>query len=176
MRLTPLVLAGVLAIAACGTTGPGYRDDRVTIASNANFDPARFAGRWHEIARYPNARQQGCAGATSEFVLAGESTLTLRTACLSEEGTEIGAETGRAALVGPGRLSVRLDGRAGAIPYWILWVDEGYRTAVVAQPDGRAGWILNRDPEIPRDRWIAAREILDFNGFDLARLVPGEMP
>jgi apolipoprotein D and lipocalin family protein len=72
--------------------------------------------------------------------------------------------------VGPGRLSVRLSGVPVAAPYWVLWVDEGYRTAVVGQPNGRAGWILNRDPVIPEDRWIAAREVLDFNGYDLSRL------
>ncbi len=74
-------------------------------------------------------------------------------------------------MVGPGRLEVRL----GSVPfiaadYWVLWVDESYRTAVVGTPNGRAGWILNRDPEIPADRLAAAREILDFNGYDLSRL------
>jgi len=38
-------------------------------------------------------------------------------------------------------------------------------------PSGRAGWILNRDPQIPSDRLAAAREILDFNGYDLSRLL-----
>jgi len=52
----------------------------------------------------------------------------------------------------------------------VLWVDEGYRTAVVGAPNGRSGWILNRDPQIPADRLAAAREILDFNGYDLSRL------
>jgi apolipoprotein D and lipocalin family protein len=74
-------------------------------------------------------------------------------------------------VAGPGRLSVRLDGVPVAAPYWVLWVDEGYRTAVVGQPNGRAGWVLNREPEIPQDRWVAAREVLDFNGYDLSRLV-----
>jgi apolipoprotein D and lipocalin family protein len=40
----------------------------------------------------------------------------------------------------------------------------------VGTPNGRAGWVLNRDPVIPADRWAAAREMLDFNGYDLSRL------
>jgi apolipoprotein D and lipocalin family protein len=52
----------------------------------------------------------------------------------------------------------------------VLWVDEGYRTAVVGAPNGRVGWILNRDPDIPEDRLIAAREVLDFNGYDVSQL------
>jgi apolipoprotein D and lipocalin family protein len=50
-------------------------------------------------------------------------------------------------------------------------VDEGYRTAVVGAPNGKSGWILNRDPQIPVDRLNAAREVLDFNGYDLDRLM-----
>lgn len=38
-------------------------------------------------------------------------------------------------------------------------------------PPGTAGWILNRDPAIPPDRLAAAREMLDFNGYDLTGLV-----
>jgi apolipoprotein D and lipocalin family protein len=30
--------------------------------------------------------------------------------------------------------------------------------------------VLNRDPVIPADRWAAALEILDFNGYDVSRL------
>ena len=58
-----------------------------------------------------------------------------------------------------------------AAEYWVLWVDESYRTAVIGTPNGRAAWILNRDPAIPADRLAAAREMLDFNGYDLTRLV-----
>jgi apolipoprotein D and lipocalin family protein len=52
-----------------------------------------------------------------------------------------------------------------AAPYWVLWVDEGYRTAVVGQPNGRAGWVLNREPGDPAGPLDRAREVLDFNGY-----------
>ncbi|WP_296432028.1 lipocalin family protein, partial [Yoonia sp.] len=47
---------------------------------------------------------------------------------------------------------------------------EDYRTAVVGAPNGRSGWILNRTPDIRADRLDAARDILEFNGYDLSRL------
>jgi apolipoprotein D and lipocalin family protein len=37
-------------------------------------------------------------------------------------------------------------------------------------PSGTAGWILNRDPQIPEDRLEAARRILEFNGYDISQL------
>ncbi|QBY01881.1 lipocalin [Rhodophyticola sp. CCM32] len=160
------------AISACGLGGPGFRDPSVIIASNANFDPARYAGRWYEVARYPNAVQSGCAGAIADYQMQPDGSLAIRETCLDGTGAPLREIMGQATLSGPGRLSVRLAGVPGAAPYWVLWVDEGYRTAVLGQPDGRAGWILNRDPVIPADRLTAAREVLAFNGYDLTDLQP----
>ena len=54
---------------------------------------------------------------------------------------------------------------------WVIWMDEAVRTAVIATADGRAAFILDRKPEGGADRIEAAREILDFNGYDITRLV-----
>lgn len=163
-----LALAGL--IAGCGAVAPSYRDRSVTIASSAAFDPSRYLGRWYEVARYPNPFQSDCAGAVVDYEAGEGGEILVRNVCLDAGGNAIDEITGTARVVGPGRLSVRLDGVPFAAPYWVLWIDEGYRTAVVGQPDGRAGWILNREPEIPQDRLTAAREVLDFNGYDLSRL------
>ena len=149
-------LALLAALAACGAEG--YRDTGAPISSAALFDPARFAGTWYEVARYPEP--DGCS-ATATFAPLADGRLAVTDGCTR----------GVAEVVGPGRLSVRLDGAAEATPVWVLWVDEGYRTAVLGDPSGRAGRILNRDPQIPADRLAAAREVLDFNGYDLAQLV-----
>jgi apolipoprotein D and lipocalin family protein len=170
MIRTLLALGLATLLTACGAVAPSYRDQSVTIASSANFDPSRYLGRWYEVARYPNPFQADCAGSVVDYAAGEGGEILLRNACLDASGAEIDAITGTAEVVGPGRLSVRLSGVPVAAPYWVLWVDEGYRTAVVGQPNGRAGWILNRDPVIPEDRWIAAREVLDFNGYDLSRL------
>jgi apolipoprotein D and lipocalin family protein len=165
------VVLGLCALlAGCGGIASGYRDQSVTIASSAGFDPSRYLGRWYEVARYPNPFQSNCAGSVVDYTDGGGGEILVRNACLGASGTVIDEISGTARVVGPGRLSVRLDGVPVAAPYWVLWVDEGYRTAVVGQPNGRAGWVLNREPAIPQDRWIAAREVLDFNGYDLSRL------
>jgi len=166
-----------MALIACAPRGPqdplaglpGYRDRTVPIASAALFDPVRFAGTWHEVARFPVPFQSGCSGVTMQFG-PGEGGLTVASTCITGQGQT--SLTGTAALVGPGRLMVQFpDTPFVAENYWVLWVDESYRTAVIGTPDGRAGWILNRDPAIPQDRLAAAREILDFNGYDLGQLV-----
>lgn len=165
-------LFALLLLAGCAAVlGPSYRDPGAPIASSANFDPARYLGRWYEVARYPNPFQEGCAGAIAEYgATSAPDRVSVRNLCLDAEGRVTGEITGTATYEGVGRFAVRLQDVPVAAPYWVLWVDEGYRTAVVGSPDGRTGWILNRRPDIPADRLAAARVILDFNGYDLGPL------
>ena len=167
----------LLCAALAGCAGlSGYRDQSVMIASNVGFDPTRFAGRWYTVARYPNPFEARCAGSIAEYTPRPDGSIVVRNTCLGPDGAEIDQISGQAELVGPGRLSVRLEGVPFAAPLWVLWVDADYRTAVLGQPSGRTGWILNRDPDIPADRLRAAREILDFNGYDLQRLQTVSVP
>ena len=164
-----------IAIAALGLAGAcaaplaSYRDATVTIASAVSFDPARYAGRWYEIARFPVPFQEGCTDTVAEYSLRADGSLGVVNACLRDG--RLRRIEGEARVVGPGRLQVRFDGLPFASPYWVLWVAEDYRTAVVGVPSGRAGWVLHRDPTMPPDRMRAAREVLDFNGYDVDRLV-----
>ncbi len=166
-------MALALLAAACSTESPllpaeSYRDRTAPFASIAAFDPGRYLGRWYEIASFPVPFQRGCRNTQAVYGAAADGAITVLNSCVREG--EVETITGRAEMAGPGRLEVRLDGTPFVAPYWILWVDEGYRTAVVGVPSGRAGWILNRTPTIPPDRLAAAREILDFYGYDLSRL------
>ncbi len=65
---------------------------------------------------------------------------------------------------GPGRFVI------GDQLWWVLWADADYRTLAIGTPSGQFGLILNRDGALPPDRLRAAREIFDFNGYDIARL------
>lgn len=104
------------------------------------FDTARFAGDWIDVA----------TGAPWH-VAPNAARIT------HPNGN------GAAEMIGPGRLKV-----AGLrAPLWVLWVDEGYRTIVLGTPDRSFAYILNRGADIAPDRLRAAREILDWNGYDL---------
>lgn len=148
-----------------------YRDRSVPIGSAALFSAEKYAGTWYEVARFPVPFEAGCAGVTAEYGVLPDGGLSVTNTCRNLDGTVRSTIEGRADIVGPGRLKVALGGVPFAADYWVLWVDEGYRTAVVGTPNGRSGWILNRAPKIPGDRLKAAREVLDFNGYDLGRLV-----
>lgn len=174
-------LAALLVLAACAKPLPNeatgsilevYRDTTVLIASKAVFEPERYLGTWYEVARYPVPFERGCVKVTATYAMQPDGNISVQNICRNPDGTVKSEINGTAKIVGPGRLKVSFP----SVPfvdadYWVLWVDEGYRTAVVGAPNGRSGWILNRDPEIPQDRLNAAREVLDFNGYDLDRLM-----
>ena len=169
----------LLLLAGCATL-PGervglfevYRDQNVPIASKALFEPSRYLGTWYEVARYPVIFEAGCVGVTAEYGALPDGAISVRNTCRNPDGSVKSVIDGRAEIVGPGRLAVSFPSVPfGAADYWVLWTDEGYRTAVVGAPNGRSGWILNRAPEIPADRLKVAREVLDFNGYDMSRLM-----
>ena len=148
-----------------------YRDTDTPISSKAVFEPDRYLGVWHEVARFPVPFEAGCVGVTAEYGLRDDGLISVLNICRNEDGSEKSRIEGSAEIVGPGRLKVRFPSVPFvAADYWVLWTDEDYRTAVVGAPNGRSGWILNRTPDIRADRLQAARDILAFNGYDLSRL------
>ena len=169
-RQLHLALA-VMALATLGACAPGWRDTDVPMRAVTELDPARYAGRWYEIARFPVRFQEGCTATTATYGLRADGTLAVTNRC--RMGTPDGPQrqiSGSARVVDGGRLSVRLGWVPVWAPYWVLWVDRDYATAVVGVPSGRAGWILARSPEIPPDRLRAARAALQSAGYDLSRL------
>lgn len=157
-----LALSAVFLLAACASAqnvGPRYRVNDAQISSATGFDPMRFAGRWYEVAGFHTGK---CAvGAVTFTVQKSGDILITEGPCSSAKPRQTLAK-----ISGPGRLAPI----EGGAPLWLLWIDSGYRTVVIGTPDGSFGYVLNRTREIPQDRLNAAREILDFNGYDLGAL------
>ena len=147
-------LALILAACAGPSVQEGFRREGAPIGSAALFEVERFLGDWEVVAEYPGL-EAGCPPLVRWQ--AGPGGVT-RSRCAG----------GPVALSpsGPGRFS-----GGGGSDIWILWVDVGYRTAVIGTPDGSFGRILNRGGPIPADRYAAALELLDFNGYDTTRLI-----
>lgn len=161
----------LLVLTACTprdiAQGGGYRAAAKPIYSSAAFDTARLDGKWVQVAAFASPPDTGCRPGGAEF---GALRATYRL-CLS--GQEI-AGAGQIVPSGPGRFMIEGKGvpQKGARPdWWVLWVDSGYRTMAIGTPSGAFGFILNRGPDLPWDRLVAAKEVFDFNGYDVNKLM-----
>lgn len=151
-----LVLAA-LVLSACTAPKPepqaSFRDTSRQVYSIAALDPARIGGRWVQVAGFGDACRGGAMeiGAVTQYAL-----------CLPA-----GAKSGQGAMTSsvPGRFDL-----PGVGPFWVLWADADNRTVVIGAPSGTYGMVLNREAALPADRLKAARDILEFNGYDLAKL------
>ena len=169
MRALWLVL--VLAGCAGAPLFTVYRDTAVPIAAQTGFEADRYLGLWYEIARFPVFFEAGCEGVTAEYSARDDGLIGVFNTCRGPDGAVTSTIAGTAEVVGDGQLKVRF----GSVPfvaadYWVLWVDEGYRTAVVGAPNGRSGWVLAREPAISEARLAAAQAVLAANGYDVRRM------
>jgi apolipoprotein D and lipocalin family protein len=177
MRLQHACLAAVgLALASCSV--PDETANPPPTAGSVNL--ARYAGRWHEIARLPAPFQKDDEKAIADYGMNANGTVSVLNIAVRPDGTrrEI---MGSAKVLNPPdntKLAVRFDTWFGPlIPmpdegnYWILHVDGNYQEAIVGTPDRRFLWLLARTPRISEKRFRAlvgkAREA----GFDVTRLV-----
>lgn len=153
---------------------------RPPVRSVAAVDLARYAGTWHEIAKFPNRFQKDCARATTaSYALQQDGSIKVVNVCVTPEGKEKRAE-GKARLAdakGPtSQLKVRFaPGILSWIPavwgdYWILDLTDDYRAVLVGSPDREYLWILARTPELDAPTWERLVASGAAQGFDMTRL------
>lgn len=163
LSLVALVLALMAACAAPSPPVQGFRDASAPFASTQRFETQRFLGEWVRVAAFAAPGQE----------LSPQRQLYRRatTGQVVADVTGVDGVTRRQVydLTAPGRL--RPQGQESrAEEMWVLWVDEGFRTAVLGTPSGSQAFILDRSNAPAPDRMRAAREILDWYGYDMARL------
>lgn len=143
------VLSGCAGPAALRGQAP-LRDPAAPLASIADVDWRRLSGNWVVTQSAGAAPPAGTA-------------LSVALNAAGQGSWHLAGRPEALQPAGPGRL--RGDGR----DYWLLWADADARTAVIGAPGGEAVWIMDRATP-SADRLAAARDILDWYGYDLARL------
>lgn len=159
MVWTPLASLRALAL-LCGpalcsllTVGCAAVDSREPVRTVAAVDLVRYAGTWYEIARLPMWFQRHCVDSKAIYTSRPDGKVGVHNECVTDSGGVSSAE-GVATVVDPqtnARLNVvfdnwfaRLFGSSRDGNYWILDLDEEYRTALVGTPDRRYLWIMAR--------------------------------
>ncbi|GLS88301.1 lipocalin [Cypionkella aquatica] len=158
-RLIVLLLLAACASAPKTVAVGRYRAPDAPIYSNAVMDHSRLVGSWTQVAAFGG---EGCKPGGAEISNAA-SGLQIRYQ-LCESGVKMAGQG-----LMPSQIVGRFDVPDQPGPWWILWADADYRTLVIGTPNGRLGFILNRGG-FPPDRLRAAKDVLEWNGYDLRRL------
>ena len=142
-------------------------------------DITRYAGRWYEIARYPNSFEQGCVGVTADYTLQDNGRVEVVNTCI-ESSLDGPTRTirGSARVVDDttnAKLKVSFFGPFEG-DYWIIDLDEDYQYAVVGDPSRKFLWILSRTPQLDEAVYESIREWLPTVEYDPEQLILVEQP
>jgi apolipoprotein D and lipocalin family protein len=149
---------------AAGATSPLRAVDCV--------DLRRYAGKWYEIARYPNRFQRDCeSDTTATYVLRDDGKVQVVNACRDKTGT---MKTAR----GTAKVSDRNTNTKLKVTffwpfygdYWIIGLSADYQYAIVGEPKRKYLWILSRSPQMHEETYVKVLEQVRSLGYDPVRL------
>jgi len=168
------LLLGCLALAGCAseinTPGKSFRDTNLPLSVTTRGNGIQdMSGPWFVRAHFPGDASIAMVTFLPELN-SGQAVEFRHEACLLSGDCETETEIWRAEPLGQNRWRLRNDTGDASMELWVIWVDDGFRTAAIGTPDGSYGWIIDRRPEGGADRLKAAAEILAFNGYDVARM------
>lgn len=180
--MTPLRLLRAASLAAA-FAAPLPASAQPALPTVPALDLDRYAGQWHEIARYPNSFERDCArDVTATYTRNADGTVQVVNACRKADGSVMRAEGLARMAVPPAKLEVRFaPAWLSWLPlvwadYWVIDLADDYSYAVVGEPSRDYLWILARDPRLPDavlDRIVARLPDL---GYEPERLVRNPRP
>jgi apolipoprotein D and lipocalin family protein len=143
-------------------------------------DLDRYAGKWYEIARFPNKIQALCtADVTAEYKKHGDHEMELVNSCRKADGSMEQA-TGLAHVtdtITNAKLKVSFaPAWVSWLPfvwtnYWVLALAPDYSVAAVGDSGREYLWILSRTPHLPDSLYEEMVNQVTAQGYDTARLV-----
>ena len=145
-----------------------------------NLDLQKYAGRWYEIARFPNRFQEKCAGdVTAEYRPQPDGRIAVINRCRTTDGDVDDAEGVARRLEGapPSALEVRFaPAFLSFLPnvwgdYQVMALDDAYTYSLVGTPDRKYLWVLARTPSLDEATYKRLLEVAASQGFDTSKLV-----
>ncbi len=172
MPKTILAPAAVLValMAGCATAPRGLG----SLETVPKLDPARYAGRWYEIARFPQSFEKELVGVTAEYGLKPDGSVSVLNSGFKRSLDGKYAEARAVARIPdpakPGRLKVSF-----FRPFWADYLvfgldEENYSWALVGDDSRKYLWFLARNPEVDADLLARMKSIAESRGYDLSRL------
>ena len=144
-----------------------------TLQTVPNVDLNKYAGKWYEIASYPQTFQKGCHCTTAEYTLSEKGYVIVENRCNKDSvNGKVSYIKGKAFVEegsGNAKLKVQFFWPFRA-KYWIIDLADDYSYAVVSHPNKKYLWILSRSPKMEEAVYLEILSRLKAKGFDLSML------
>jgi apolipoprotein D and lipocalin family protein len=144
-----------------------------TLETVPHVDLEKYAGKWYEIASFPQRFQKGCHCTTAAYTPTDKGYIIVENRCnkdsLQGEESSIKGKAFVEENTGNAKLKVQFFWPFRG-KYWIIDLADDYSYAVVGHPNRNYLWILSRTSKIDDSiyKQIVAR--IKAKGFDVSRL------
>ncbi len=137
-------------------------------------DLARYQGTWYEIARLPNFFEKKLKCITANYTLREDGKIkVLNSGRFISEPHKSSSSEGVAWVPdksAPARLKVQFFWPFSG-NYWIMYLDQNYRFALIGEPSLKYLWILAREKKLDEESFNMLLNIAIDNGYDLRPLI-----
>jgi apolipoprotein D and lipocalin family protein len=136
-------------------------------------DLNRYAGKWYEIASFPQRFQKGCNCTTAEYTMTDKGYVIVENRCNKD------SVHGKQSYI-KGKVFVKKNSGNAKLKvqffwpfkgkYWIIDLADDYSYAVVGHPNRKYLWILSRTPTMNDATYQQIISRLKEKGFDTSKL------
>lgn len=163
MKLKGMVMLSMLFCTSCKS------QDLQTVPM---LDLQQYAGTWYEIARLPNSFEKNLECITATYTIRPDGRVTVENKGVKADGS-VSSIKGVAWVPNkeePAKVRVRFFWPFAG-KYWVVYLDENYRFALVGEPKRKFFWILSRTPVVEPTTYEKLVSIAKDKGFDTSKLV-----
>jgi apolipoprotein D and lipocalin family protein len=144
-----------------------------TLTTVPYVDLKKYAGKWYEIASFPQRFQKGCTCTTADYTLTEKGFVMVENRCNKDSIT--GKQSyikGKAFVVknsGNAKLKVQFFWPFRG-KYWIIDLADDYSYAVVGHPNRKYLWILSRTSKMNDTTYQQIISKIKEKGFDTSQI------
>lgn len=144
-----------------------------TLETVPNVDLKKYAGKWYEIASFPQRFQKDCNCTTAEYTLSNKGFVIVENRCNKDSiHGKLSYIKGKAFVEensGNAKLKVQFfwpfKGK-----YWIIDLADDYSYAVVGHPNRKYLWILSRTATMNDSTYQQIVSRIKEKGFDISKI------
>lgn len=182
MNMGKILRASALTLATVWLSGCASTQEAESMAPRTveRVDLKRYQGTWYELARLPMFFQRNCAQSEAHYKLKDDGNIAVTNRCRTMDGEweqatgtaspQVQGKTDKLWVVFDNWFSRLLPGVAKG-NYWVLYVSDDYKLALVGNPNRKYLWLLSRTAHVNdatrKDLLMKAQQ----QGYDTTRLV-----